>query len=151
MNDLRFKDDMLEFKKKFVFIFVLIPVFIASAIMVFLKNNDNSDITPQVIALLVVIALAILYVLFSFIYVCVYSVKVVDDNLIVKSIIGKKHFDLKTGLTYTYKQIASTNYYLIVIKSDETKIRVRTKHPKELVDLLLTYNIQLNQYDKHDI
>lgn len=47
-------------------------------------------------------------------------------------------------MTYSYKKIVS-GYYLIKIKTEEFQISVRTKKPKELVDILLTYDVKLEE------
>ena len=142
MNKVLFEDNMKEFGKRFIPLFIALLMAVASAIVRGIR--DEADIDTKVIVLLCLVGAVVLYALYGFIYVMVYSVSIQDDILTTKSIVGKKDFRLTNGMTYSYKKIAS-GYYLIKIKTEESKISVRTKKPKEFVDILLTYDVKLEE------
>lgn len=143
MNKVLFEDNMKEFGKRFIPLFIALLMAVVSAIVLGIRDGAES-IDTKVIVLLCLVGAVVLGALYCFIYVMVYSVSIQDNILTTKSIVGKKDFRLTNGMTYSYKKIVS-GYYLIIIKTEDSKISVRTKKPKELVDILLTYDVKLEE------
>ena len=142
-NNIKFSDNMKEFRKRFILLVIVLPVAVASIVVNVMKNRSEI-IDAKVIARLCIIGLAVLTAIYAFTYISTYSVTIQDNILKVTQLGVKKSFELREGMTYSYKKIVS-EYYLIKIKTEEHKISVRTKKPKELVDILLTYDIKLEE------
>ena len=143
MDDIKFSDNMKEFRKRFILLIIVLPVAVASIVVNVMKNGSEI-IDAKTIALLCILGLVVLNAIYTFTYISTYSVTIQDNILKVTQLGVKKSFELREGMMYSYKKIVS-GYYLIKIKTEEHKISVRTKKPKELVDILLTYDIKLEE------
>ena len=143
MDNIKFSDNMKEFRKRFIPLMIVLPVAVASIVVNVMKGGPGI-IDDKAIALLCILGFVVLMAIYIFTYTCTYSVAIQDNILKVTQLGVKKSFELRKGMTYSYKKITS-GYYLIKIKAEEHKISVRTKKPKELVDILLSYDIKLEE------
>ena len=143
MNNKTFEDNRKEFALKFA-IFGLIAI---AALFLVLMDEifKGAAITDIKIVPTIAISIILLMCVIETIDGLVYAVCVIDDQIIMKTMVGVRKFQLEEGIIYAYRKLGKSKYFLIVIRSNEKKIGIRTKKPKEFVDILLKYNAKLVQ------
>lgn len=143
MNNKIFEDNRKEFALRFA-IFGLIAI---AALFLVLMDEifKGAAITDIKIVPTIAISIILLMCVIETIDGLVYAVCVIDDQIIMKTMVGVRKFQLEEGIIYAYRKLGKSKYFLIVIRSNEKKIGIRTKKPKEFVDILLKYNAKLVQ------
>lgn len=143
MNNKIFEDNRKEFALKFA-IFGLIAI---AALFLVLMDEifKGAAITDIKIVPTIAISIILLMCVIETIDGLVYAICVIDDQIIMKTMVGVRKFQLEEGIIYAYRKLGKSKYFLIVIRSNEKKIGIRTKKPKEFVDILLKYNAKLVQ------
>lgn len=143
MNNKIFEDNRKEFALKFA-IFGLIAI---AALFLVLMDEifKGAAITDIKIVPTIAISIILLMCVIETIDGLVYAVCVINDQIIMKTMVGVRKFQLEEGIIYAYRKLGKSKYFLIVIRSNEKKIGIRTKKPKEFVDILLEYNAKLVQ------
>ena len=146
MDNMKFSDNMKDVLKYYIIpVGVWLLFLVRLIILITPYDATNADINRAIIKNAILLGISLLYLIYLLLYLCLYSGTIEGDDLTVKSLFGKRNIKLVEGMMYSYRRITRGGYYLIKIFAGEKKIAVRTKKPRELVDVLLTYDILLKE------